>query len=249
MPDCDSKAVAIGRTGEYFSMKPTIVLVHGALTDASVWSGVSKNLRSKGYTTIAPALALRSLEEDAKYLSAFLDTLIGPFVLVGHSYGGSVISHPLAKKSTLKALVFVAAFIQDSKETAGELNSRWPGSKLGDKAVIVRLTPTGSDLYLLPDHFAEVYAADLTEEQVATLASAQRPIDLNALGESFSEEPTWKSIPTWAVISSQDSSIPTEAQRAMAQRAGARIVEVAASHAVPLSQPSAVAETVEQAAA
>ena len=230
-------------------MKPTVVLVHGALTDASVWSGVSKSLRSKGYTTIAPALALRSLEEDAHYLSAFLDTLAEPFVLVGHSYGGSVISHPAVKKAGLKALVFVAAFIQEAGETAGELNGRWPGSKLGDATAMVRPTPDGNDLYLRPEHFAEVYAADLDDEQVATLASAQRPIDPKALGESFSGEPTWKSVKSWVVVSSNDSSIPTAAQRAMAQRADAQIVEVVASHAVPLSQPAAVAQAVEQAAA
>ena len=230
-------------------MKPPVVLVHGALTDASTWSGVSTSLRSRAYTTIAPALALRSLKEDAQYLSTFLDTLAEPFVLVGHSYGGSVISHPVVKKAGLKALVFVAAFIQDAGETAGELNGRWPGSKLGEPTTMVRPTPDGNDLYLRPERFAEVYAADLADEQVATLGSAQRPIDPKALGESFSGEPTWKSIRSWAVISSKDSSIPVKAQRAMAQRADAQIIEVMASHAVPLSQPAAVAQAVARAAA
>lgn len=228
--------------------KPTIVLVHGALTDASVWSAVATDLRAKGYTTIAPAMALRSLRGDAEYLAAFLDTIDGPFVLVGHSYGGSVISHPRVRKAGLKSLVFVAAFIQDANESAGELNSRWSGSKFGEGTITVRPTPDGSDVYLQPQHFAEVYAADLSAQQVATLAAAQRPIDPRALGETFAEEATWKTIPTWVVVTTEDSSIPSDAQRAMAERAKARIVEVAASHAVPLSQPTKVAQAIEQAA-
>lgn len=224
--------------------KPTVVLVHGALTDASIWSSVSRKLRAEGYTTIAPALALRSLHQDAEYLAAFLDTLTGPFVLVGHSYGGSVISHPSANKRGLKALVFVAAFIQDTKETAAELNARWPGTKLGEATTMIRPTPGGTDLYLKPDHFAEVYASDLDEEEVATLASAQRPIDIKALSEAFLETPTWKFTPSWAVISTDDASIPSGAQSAMAARANARVVEVAASHAVPISHPDTVVEVI-----
>ena len=214
-----------------------------------MWSAVATDLRAKGYTTIAPALALRSLKSDAEYLAAFLDTLHGPLVLVGHSYGGSVTSHPRVKKAALKSLVFVAAFIQDANESAGELNGRWPGSKFGEAAITVRPTPDGSDVYLQPQHFAEVYAADLSAQQIATLASAQRPIDPKALGETFAEEATWKTVPTWVVVTTEHSSIPTEAQRAMAERAKARIVEMAASHAVPLSQPAAVAQVIEQAAA
>ncbi|WP_204101496.1 alpha/beta fold hydrolase [Occallatibacter savannae] len=148
--------------------KPMIVLVHGALTDASVWSATASELRNSGFSTIAPAIPLRGLQSDVEYLSAFVDTLEGPFVLVGHSYGGSVISHPRLAKAKLKSLVFVSAFVQDEGETAGELNARWPGSKLTEATTIVRNHPDGQELYLKPEAFAEVYAADLPAEQIST---------------------------------------------------------------------------------
>jgi len=226
----------------------TIVLVHGALTDASVWSGVAARLHSNGYHTIAPAMPLRGLQSDAEYLSAFLDTLTEPFLLVGHSYGGSILSHPLISKPGLKGLVFVSAFVQDAGETAGELNGKWPGSGLGETTTIVRSYPAGNDMYLQPKHFAEVYAGDLSPQQVQVLASAQRPIDVKALSECFIGTPTWKTVPAYAVLSTEDRSLPPQAQRVMAERANARIVEVKASHASPLSQADAVAAVITQAA-
>jgi pimeloyl-ACP methyl ester carboxylesterase len=125
---------------------PEIVLVHGALTDASVWNAVAARLQSQGFPTIAPALPLRGLGSDAAYLSAFLETIKGPFVLVGHSYGGSIISHPALAKHDLKALVFISAFAPDSGESTADLNGRWPGSKLSQSATIVRPYPGGQDL-------------------------------------------------------------------------------------------------------
>jgi pimeloyl-ACP methyl ester carboxylesterase len=224
------------------SSKPLIVLVHGALTDASVWNSVAEQLQRNGYTTLAPAMPLRSLHADAEYLSSILTTVEGPVVLIGHSYGGSVISHPILTKHALISLVFVSAFLQDSGETARELNGRWPGSKLGETTAVIRPYPGGNDLYLKADSFAEVYAGDMSPQQARILAAAQRPIDPKALGESFIESPTWRNVPTWVVVSTEDSSIPTEAQRLMAARARATMIEVAASHASPLSQAKAVAE-------
>jgi pimeloyl-ACP methyl ester carboxylesterase len=113
----------------------------------------------------------------SEYLSSILTTVEGPFVLVGHSYGGSVISHPIFTKHALKSLVFISAFLQDSGEAAGELNGRWPGSKLGETTTIVRLYPGGNDLYLKAESFAEVYAGDLSPQQAKVLAAAQRSID------------------------------------------------------------------------
>jgi len=228
---------------------PTIVLVHGALTDASVWSGVAARLHSGGHHTIAPAMPLRGLQSDAEYLSAFLDTLTEPFLLVGHSYGGSITSHPLVSKPGLKGLVLVSAFVQDAGETAGELNGRWLGSSLGEATTIVRSYSGGNDMYLQPKHFAEVYAGDLSPQQVQFFASAQRPIDVKALSECFTGTPTWKTVPAYAVLSTKDRSLPPQAQRIMAERANARIVEVKASHASPLSQADAVAAVIAQAAA
>lgn len=228
--------------------KPIIVLVHGALTDASIWSDVLRHLHAKGFEAIAPALPLRGLQTDAEYLSAFIDSLDKTFVLVGHSYAGSVISHSLLQKKGLKSLVFISAFVQDTAETAGELNARWPGSKLGDRTTTIRYYPGGSELYLKPEHFAEVYAGDLNAAQVAVLSASQRPIDPVALGESFSGTPTWRTVPSFALISTEDQSIPASALRAMALRADARVVEAKASHASPLSVPMEVTQLIEIAA-
>jgi pimeloyl-ACP methyl ester carboxylesterase len=134
-------------------------------------------------------MPLRSLHADAEYLSSILTAVEGPFVLVGHSYGGSVISHPILTKHALKSVVFVSAFLQDSGEAADELNGRWPGSKSGETTTIIRPYPGGNDLYLKADSFAEVYAGDLSPQQAKVLAAAQRPIDSKALGESFQESP------------------------------------------------------------
>jgi pimeloyl-ACP methyl ester carboxylesterase len=148
----------------------------------------------------------------------------------------------------LKALVFVAAFAPDSSESTADLNGRWPGSKLTEINIIVRPYLGGQDLYLNPKHFAEVYAADLAPATVALMAAAQRPIDTVALGEAFRGSPTWRNVPSWALVSTSDHSLPPEAQRFMAQRASSSIIEVEASHAVPVSQPAAVADLIMTAA-
>jgi pimeloyl-ACP methyl ester carboxylesterase len=223
---------------------PTIVLVHGALSDASVWAEVIPRLTAQSSVVLAPAIPLRGLETNAAYLSAFLETVEGPLVLVGHSYGGTVISHPSLAKADVKALVYIAAFAPESGESCVELNTRWPGSKLGDEAVLTRPYPGGTDLYLRSERFAEVYADDLPAEKVELLALTQRPIDVAALGGSFEGEPRWRRIPSWMLISTKDASLPVEAQRFMAQRAQATTLEVACSHAAPLSQPAETANLI-----
>ena len=145
--------------------------------------------------------------------------------------------------------MFVSAFQPDTGESTGELNARWPGSKLGEDTMLVRLYPGGRDLYLRPECFAEVYAADLPAATVARMAATQRPVDPAALGEAFTGTPTWRERRSWTLVSTHDDSLPVSAQRAMAERAGSSVVEVAASHASPVSQPSAVAALVRQAAA
>lgn len=228
--------------------KPTIVLVHGALTDASVWNGVAAHLHRLGFTTLAPAMPLRGLCLDADYLASVLATVEGSIVVAGHSYGGSIISHPAILRDTLKALVFVAAFMPDEGETTGELNGRWPGSKLGEATAAIRPFPGGQDLYLRPDCFRDVYAGDLTPDTIALMAAAQRPLATAALGESFDGRPTWSTRPSWAVVTINDHSLPVAAQRFMAQRARATTTEVEASHAVPVSRPEVVAGVIAAAA-
>jgi len=228
--------------------KPTIVFVHGAFTDASAWNGVSARLQDMGYSTLAPAVPLRSFNADAEYLSAYLAKIDGPMVLVGHSYGGSLISHPAVGRHCVQALVFVAAFVPDAGESMGELNGRFPGSQLGDATTILREHPGGNDLYLRTEHFSGVYAADLPDPVVALMAASQRPLNVTALSEVFEGEPTWRHLPSWTVIATADQSLPAEAQRFMAERAGSVITEISASHALPLSQPGSVAEVIAAAA-
>jgi pimeloyl-ACP methyl ester carboxylesterase len=228
---------------------PTIVLVHGALTDASVWNGVAELLRGRGFPTIAPAMPLRALAADVDYLDAFLDTIEGPVVLAAHSYGGTVVSHPRLDRAAIVGLVYAAAFQPDAGETTAELNYRFPGSKLGERTTEVRQRPGGADLYLRPSDFAEVYAADVPAHKRELMAQAQRPIDPAALNESFDGEPSWRRIPSWAVVSTSDNSLPPEAERFMARRAGSTAIEVDASHAVPVSRPAEVAEAIRAAAA
>jgi pimeloyl-ACP methyl ester carboxylesterase len=228
--------------------RPTIVLVHGALTDASVWNGVAERLQADGYATFAPAIPLRSLAGDVDYLAAFLDTIEGPVVLAGHSYGGTVISHPRFNREAVRGLVFAAAFQPDAGESTGELNGRFPGSKLGEATTEVRPYPGGIDMYLRPGDFADVYAADVPATTKALMAAAQRPIDPAALEESFDGEPSWRQIRSWTVVSTSDHSLPTEAERFMAERASSTAVELDASHAVPVSRPAEVADVIRAAA-
>lgn len=225
------------------------MLVHGALTDASVWHGVIAELQRRGRRVLAPAMPLRGLASDVAHLRRFLDTIEGPVTVVAHSYGGSVISDPDALTPAVRSLAFVAAFQPDRGETAGELNYRWPGSKLTPDTTLVRETPDGNDLYLRTEHFAEVYAADVDPVTAAVFAAAQHPIDPAALDESFTGEATWRTLPSWALVATADCSIPTEALRDMAERAGSTVVELDSSHAVPLAHPAETAALILAAAA
>ncbi|MFL9868990.1 alpha/beta hydrolase [Paraburkholderia fungorum] len=229
------------------SLSATIVLVHGALTDASVWNGVLDCLAALGQPAVAPAMPLRGLHTDAAYLSSFLKTVTGPTVLVGHSYGGTVISHPQLEHGNVAALVYVAAFAPDAGESTGELNGRWPGSRLGEATTVLREHPDGVDLYLKPEHFVDVYGGDLEPAIAYRMAVAQRPLDTRALGDTFDGAPLWRTIPSWALLATQDNSLPVAAQRAMAERAGSKTVEIAASHATPVANPQAVLEVIQDA--
>jgi pimeloyl-ACP methyl ester carboxylesterase len=223
------------------STSPTIVLVHGALTDASVWHGVIADLNLRGFAVLAPAMPMRGLASDASYLRSILMTIDGPIVVAGHSYGGSVISDPAALTPAVRSLAFVAAFQQDSDETAGELNYRFPGSGLVPDTTVIRDYPGGSDMYLRKAHFAEVYAADVDPAVAAIMAAAQHPIDPVALNETFKGRASWRSLPSWTLVAMFDRSVPTQAQRYMALRAGSTVTEIDSSHAVPVAHP---AETV-----
>ncbi|MCD4525953.1 alpha/beta fold hydrolase [Nocardioides sp. cx-173] len=232
--------------------KPTVVLVHGAFAESASWNGVIADLDRLGYPTIAVANPLRGLDEDAAYLRSLLDSIGGSIVLAGHSYGGSVMSEAADGHPDVKALIYVASFQLEAGESTGGLAAKFPGGELGlALKSVVYGTPdaagTGRDLYIQPEKFQEVFAADVPADVARLMAAAQRPIEATAL-EDVATKVAWRTIPSWALITTQDLAVPAEAQRFMSERAGSTVVEVDASHAVTVSKPDVVAELINEAA-
>ncbi len=231
--------------------RPTIVLVHGAWADASSWNGVTKRLQREGYTVIAPANPLRGTTSDSAYIASVLAGVPGPIVLVAHSYGGAVTTNAATGNPNVKALVYVAALIPDAGEIGSDL-LKFPGSLIvlppsPEATVTARPFPGGLDFYVNADPFRKIFAADLPAEETALLAAAQRPLAAAAFTDA-SGPPAWKTIPSWALVATQDNTIGTANTRFQARRAApSRTVEVAASHAVLLSQPEAVVDLIDKA--
>jgi pimeloyl-ACP methyl ester carboxylesterase len=232
-------------------VKPTIVLEHGAFADASSWDGVLTDLRRDGYPVVAAANPLRSPSSDAASLRALIEHIKGPVILVGHSYGGSVISEAAAGEANVKALVYVAAFLPAPGESALQLTNQFPGSMLPATLDPVPFTnadgSTGTDLYIQQDEFRHQFAADVPADQAALMAETQRPIAQAALTEKATVA-AWETIPSWDVVTTEDLNIPPAAQEFMAERAHAHVTEVAASHSVAVSHPHIVAGVIEKAA-
>lgn len=228
--------------------KPTIVLVHGAFADGSSWNGVIERLQHEGYSVVAPANPLRGLTADSAYLASVVNQLDGPVLLVGHSYAGAVITNTATDATGVVGLVFVAAFAPDTDERLGDVAATSKDSLLGT-AQVQREYPTGPggetapEFLVDPVRFQEVFAADLPAEQAAVLAATQRPVAAAAFSD-VSGPPAWKSLPSWAVVATADKAAGSDLVRSMAQRAGAEIVEVDASHVVMVSQPQAVTELI-----
>ncbi|HEY8356606.1 MAG TPA: alpha/beta hydrolase [Ramlibacter sp.] len=232
------------------TVKPTIVFVHGAFADSASWNGVIPLLQSKGYRVVAAANPLRSVSSDASYVSGLVAAIPGPVVLVGHSYGGAVISAAANGNANVKSLVYVAAFAPDQGEAAAELAGKFPGGTLGEAlAAPITLKEGGVDLYIDQAKFHQQFAHDVSPSQAALMAAGQRPITEAALTEAAGE-PAWKTLPSWFVYGSGDKNIPAEGLRFMAERAGSKrtVVVEGASHVVMVSQPHAVAELIEEAA-
>jgi pimeloyl-ACP methyl ester carboxylesterase len=230
--------------------KPTIVLEHGAWADGSSWDAVIGMLEADGYTVYAPANPLRGLANDSATLSDFLKTVAGPVVLVGHSYGGMVITNAALGNPEVKALVYVDAFIPAQGETAFGLTAAKPGSCVGSasafNAVPYPAAPPGDfDVYLKagPDlpypGFARCFANGLPADRAALLAASQRPIAFSA-GSDASGAPAWLTIPSWSLIGTADHVIPPAEQLFMSQRAKAHITEIDAGHLSLISNPGAV---------
>jgi pimeloyl-ACP methyl ester carboxylesterase len=228
---------------------PTIVLVHGAFAESSSWNGVIQILQREGYTVVAVPNELRSVSSDAAFVADILRSVERPIILVGHSYGGAVITNAALGNDNVKALVFVAGFAPDRGENIGALSGQYPGSTLGDTLQTVPLADGTTDLYIQQDKFHQQFAADVSSEDAALMAATQRPLRDVALNEG-SGEPAWKTIPSWFIIPALDKNIPAQAQQFMAERAKARdILTISgASHAVGVSHPTKVASFILKAA-
>jgi pimeloyl-ACP methyl ester carboxylesterase len=231
--------------------KPTIVLVHGAFADASSWNGVITRLKHDGYPVVATANPLRGLSGDAAYLKDVLRNVKGPVILVGHSYGGAVISAAAEGNKAVRGLVYIAAFMPARGESALGLSGKFPGSTLGPNTQPWKYTlPSGAEgieLTIKQSKFRKQFAADVPAGTAALMAASQRPVAVLALEEKATVA-AWKSIPSWALIATGDKNIPPAAQQWMARRAHSSTVRVNASHAVSVSQPGAVAKLIIKAA-
>jgi pimeloyl-ACP methyl ester carboxylesterase len=237
----------------------TIVIVHGAFTDASSWMGMSghalfghggngviERLQQQGLRVIAPPNPLRGVRADSAYLVSLLNQIDGPILLVAHSYGGAVISNAAAQASNVVGLVYVAALIPEEGERLTDVQSK---DSILNPHLIARQYPTGSDgetateFSVDPAYFRAVYAADVPEERTRLMAVVQRPI----AGAAFSDTSGpvgWKTLPSWAIIATEDVGAGTDIVRSMAQRAGAQVTELKGSHAIMISQPQAVTDVI-----
>ncbi len=230
------------------SHEPTIVLVHGAFADASSWNGVVERLLQQEHHVVAPANPLRGLTADSAYIASYISQIDGPTILVGHSYGGAVISNAASAAKNVLALVFVAAFAPEKGETLGGAEANSKDSVL-NSALVQRLYPTGKDgetapeLIVDPTRFHDAFASDVPEKQSDVMAATQRPVAAGAFSEA-SGPPAWKTIPSWAVVAVGDKAAGTDVIRSMAKRANARTVEIKGSHVIMVSQPQAVTDLI-----
>jgi pimeloyl-ACP methyl ester carboxylesterase len=228
----------------------TIVLVHGAFAESSSWDGVIPKVVAQGYNVIAVANPLRGLRTDSDYVASVLANIKGPIVLVGHSYGGSVITNAAYGHANVKALVYIDGTAPDSGESTAALSARFPGGTLGPAlAPPVPLPDGNTDLYIQEEKYPAQFAADVPEAQAKLMFATQRPVTVAALNEP-SGTPAWKTIPSWFIYGEMDRNIPPAAHEFMAKRAGAvETIEVkGASHVVMVSHPDEVSQLIERAA-
>jgi pimeloyl-ACP methyl ester carboxylesterase len=230
--------------------KPTIVLVHGAFEDASIWNGVISRLQRGGFRVIAFGNPLLGVAVDTAYLRSVLNRISGPVILAAHSYGGAVITQAGAEEPKVKALVYAAAIMPAPGEAATNLLERYPGSTFPTSVEPINYTlPDGaSGTYLLyqEDKFRRNVAADVPDSEATLMFMTQRPMNLAALTEKVTAA-GWETKPSWQVRTLQDLAIPLAEQKFEADRAHAHVLEVASSHAVTVSHPDVVADAIEQA--
>jgi len=231
--------------------KPTIVLVHGSWADASSWNAVAGELQSQDFTVLAPPNLLRGVGTDAPYISSFLaQRTSGPVVLVGHSYGGFVVTNAATGGGDVRALVYVDAFMPDDGETTFQLvGGSGSAIDVPDPTTVLDIVgypgaPEGdAEAFLKPDTVHQSFAQDLPEADRWLIAAGQRPATLSS-NTTGSMTSAWKTLPSWAVVGTEDRIIPPDVQRRMAERAGATITEVNASHVSMVSQPQVTIDAI-----
>ena len=230
--------------------KPTIVLEHGAWANTASWAAVIQRLQADGYTVYAPPNPLQGLPYDSAFLADFLHSISGPIVLVGHSYGGAVITNAATRDSQVKALVYVDAFAPDQNQSLAQLLASVPGSCAAPQNLTVVPFPGApagvGDAYITQSAFPSCMANGLPAKQAQVLAADQAPIATIALTQP-SGVPAWKTIPSWAVVGTTDHAIPLALQLAMAKNAHAHITEVKAPHLSMVSDPGVVTGVILQA--
>ncbi len=231
---------------------PTIVLVHGAFAESASWSAVVEQLKSRDLEVVAAANPLRSVAGDAAYVRDVISGIGTPVVLVGHSYGGMVVTEAAAGNDAVVGLVYVAAFAPEHGESAFQLSTMFPGSTLGDALVAYPVATGGNELAIRQDAFHQQFAADVPGAQAAVMGATQRPVTETALSDGLpTDAPAWRHLPSWFVFGDRDLNIPVELQRFMAERAGAKSSRelAGASHALSVSEPEAVTATILEAVA
>jgi pimeloyl-ACP methyl ester carboxylesterase len=234
-------------------VKPTVVLVHGAWADAAGWTPVVQRLQAAGYPVVAPPNPLRGLTSDAAYIHSVVAQINGPVILVGHSYGGAVISNAAVGDPNVKALVYIAAFAPDQGDSLATLNAMPQAAQI--KPVPARPSSfpepdgtTGTELTIDPAQYPTVFLDNLLPaSQEQALAVEQRPLSV-ASATQASGVPAWKTIPSWYMVAKQDDAIAPNLERFMAARAGAHTVEVDGPHLIMLTNPGAVTGLIEKAA-
>ncbi|GLZ77975.1 alpha/beta hydrolase [Actinorhabdospora filicis] len=235
--------------------KPAVLLVHGAFADASSWTGVAERLRRDGYPVTIAAVPLRGLAYDTAYIKGVIKEMPAKTIVVGHSYGGAVITNAAAGEPNVAALVYVAAFAPDKDETVGGLDKKYGGP--ATKITIPHQYPLpagtapgtdyGVELTIKSEEFRRNFAQDVDASEAAIMAAGQRPISVAAFGEP-SGTPAWREVPGWYLVAADDRMIPAPGQREMARRMNATVVERSGSHAISVSRPGVVAAVIEDAA-
>jgi pimeloyl-ACP methyl ester carboxylesterase len=230
--------------------EPTVVLVHGAFADASGFAGVIRELENAGHPVVAPPNPLRSLAFDAAAIAAAVSAIDGPVVLVGHSYGGAVITQASAGLDNVTALVYLAAFGLDVGESCASVQEPFPPSLLATTAAPTPYDAPGAsggpDLYIKKDQFRETFCADVPVDVADVMFATQRPLSVAALTEKATAA-GWKAKPSWFLVSEHDNAIPPDAERFMAERMSAKTETINGSHTAFIASPVAAAAFIRQA--